>query len=81
MSKHLHVSDLPDRLHAILRERARRSGRSLRQYTIEVLAAHCAAPTIDEWLESLGELPEHRPAAPVAEALELAREEEAEGLR
>jgi hypothetical protein len=74
MSTHLHVRDLPDHVHAVLRSRARRSGQSLRQYTIEVLADHCAAPTIDEWLEGLGELPEHRLGAPAAEALERARE-------
>lgn len=76
MSTHLHVRDLPDHVHTVLRARARRSGQSLRQYTIDVLAAHCAAPTIDEWLERLGELPEHRLGAPAAEAVRGAREED-----
>lgn len=64
MSTHLHVRDLPDHVHEVLRARARRSGRSLRQYTIDVLAAHCAWPTIDEWLtpvrigRRLGDLPD-----------------------
>ena len=76
MSTHLHVRDLPDHVHAVLRARARRSGRSLRQYTLDILAAHCAAPTIDEWLDEVGELPEHRLSATAAEALERAREED-----
>lgn len=76
MSTHLHVRDLPDHVHAVLRARARRSGRSLRQYTLDVLAAHCAAPTIDEWLDGVGELPEHRLSATAAETLERAREED-----
>lgn len=79
MSTHLHVRDLPDHVHAVLRDRARRRGQSLRQYTIEVLAAHCAAPTLDEWLEDLAELPAHRLARPAAEAVAAARaEDEAE---
>jgi hypothetical protein len=32
---------------------------SIRQYTIEVLAAHCDEPTMEEWLDGLSRL---RPA-------------------
>jgi len=49
----LHVRDLPDDLHAELTLRATARGMSLRQYTIEVLARHCALPTMAGWLEEV----------------------------
>ena len=76
MTTHLHVRDVPDPVYETLRRRAQRSGQSLRRYTIEVLTAHCALPTLDEWLGELSELPVHAPATPSADAVRLARDED-----
>ena len=79
MTIHLHVRDVPDRVHAVLRDRARRRGLSLRQYTLEVLAAHCEAPTVDEWLDDLAAVPAHRlPTAAAAVVAEAREEDDAE---
>lgn len=74
MTVNLHVRDVPDHVHATLVQRAERSGMSLRQYAIEVLAEHCALPSLDEWLDEVREL---RPAGvrtSGAQAVEEARE-------
>lgn len=76
MATHLHVRDVPDPIYETLRERARRHGQSLRRYTIDVLSAHCALPTLDEWLAGLDELPRHEPATRAAEAVREARAED-----
>jgi plasmid stability protein len=76
MPTNLHVRDVPDRVHEVLRDRARRRGLSLRQYTLEVLTAHCETPTIDEWLDDLSALPAHRLSRSAAEAVAEAREED-----
>lgn len=57
MSANLHIRDVPDEVHAILKQRAAEGGKSLRQYTIEVLAEHCALPTLGEWLDELATRP------------------------
>ena len=69
----LHVRDLPDSVHTILVERARRRGMSLRQYTIEVLEAHCDLPTTDEWLDGLAELEPTSAGVSGADAVRAAR--------
>ncbi len=76
LPKTLNVRDLPDDLHGVLVARAARRGISLRQYTIEVLAAHCSLPTMEEWLSDVEAL---RPAgADVSgvEAVERARQDD-----
>jgi hypothetical protein len=47
----MHLRDVPDHLHHELSERAAHRGMTLRQYTIDVLAQHCAHPTVDDWLD------------------------------
>jgi len=76
VTRHLHVRDVPDPVYEALRHRARRSGQSLRQYTIEVLTTHCALPTLDEWLDEVKELRRHAPRVSAAEAVRLARDED-----
>lgn len=49
---------------------------SLRQYTIEVLAEHCALPTLDEWLDELHELAPVETSMSAAEAVEDSRRED-----
>jgi plasmid stability protein len=46
----LQIRDVPDDIHAELRRRARASGRSLREYVLELLRADQALPTREEWL-------------------------------
>lgn len=76
MTTSLHVRDLPDDVHEELRRRAARRGMSLRRYTIEVLTEHCAMPTMDEWLDSLHELPRAEVGISGAEAVREARAED-----
>lgn len=72
----LHIRELPDSVHESLQARARIRGMSLRQYTMEVLADHCQAPTVGEWLAEIRRLPPAQPRTPAAEALSQAREAE-----
>jgi len=76
VAKTLNVRDLPDQLHQILSARAARRGASLRQYTIEVLAAHCSLPTMEEWLSEVEALTPAQGGASGAEAVERAREDD-----
>ena len=76
MAKTLSVRDLPDELHRILVTRAGRRGTSLRQYTIEVLAAHCSLPTMDEWLSEVEALTPAGGDVSGAEAVERARQDD-----
>ncbi len=46
----LQVKNLPDELHALLAERARREGVSMSDYVTRVLRRDLTRPTIDEWL-------------------------------
>lgn len=76
MVRSLHIRDVSLRLHRTLSRRAAARGMSLRQYTIDVLRAHCEQPTMDEWLDGLTGL--RRPAKRIsgAEAVRRAREED-----
>jgi len=56
MAVHLQIRDVPDELHETLRQRAAKRGLSLRQYALQVLQEHCQQPTLDEWLDGLGQL-------------------------
>ncbi len=53
---------------------------SLRQYTLEVLAHHCAQPTMAEWLADLEKLPPVATAVSGAEAVRRARAEDEKDL-
>lgn len=76
----LHVRDVPDEVHAVLVQRAKRRGVSLRRYLIELLTDHVSLPTMDEWLASLRELEPASPSMSAAEAVRLSREERDEQL-
>lgn len=76
MPKTLNVRDLPDELHRVLTARAARRGISLRQYTIEVLTAHCSLPTMEEWLSEVEVLGPAGGSVSGAEAVERARRDD-----
>lgn len=80
MAGHLQIRDLPDEIHQVLRQRAARSGLSLRQYALEVLRDHCQQPTLDEWLDGLNRLTPVALPTPAAEAVREARESEEAAL-
>lgn len=73
MATNLHIRDVPDEVHRTLTRRAAAGGKSLRQYTIEVLGAHCELPTIDEWLSDLGNGAPVEIEIDAADAVERAR--------
>jgi antitoxin FitA len=47
----MHLRDMPDDVHAALVERASNTGKTLRQYVLDVLASHTEVPTMDDWLD------------------------------
>jgi antitoxin FitA len=49
----LQVKNFPDDLHAKLRERAAREGRSVSGYVLATLERDLAAPSTREWLDGL----------------------------
>jgi plasmid stability protein len=49
----IQIKNVPPELHERLRERARRQGRNLSDYALEVLERDLAAPTTREWLQRL----------------------------
>jgi plasmid stability protein len=49
----IQIKNVPPELHQRLRERARREGRNLSEYTLEVLERDLALPTTREWLQRL----------------------------
>jgi antitoxin FitA len=51
----IQVKNFPEDLHAKLRERAARQGRSVSAYVRDVLERDLARPTTREWLDSLKE--------------------------
>lgn len=51
----IQIKNVPPELHERLRERARREGRNLSEYALEVLERDLALPTTREWLERLKE--------------------------
>lgn len=46
----MHIRDVDDEIHEELVRRAEASGMSLRAYVIDVLRAHTALPSFDEWV-------------------------------
>lgn len=76
MTVNLHVRNVPEEVHERLIRRAERKGMSLRQYTIDVLAEHCALPTLDDWLEEFHRLAPARTSVSGAEAVEASREDD-----
>jgi plasmid stability protein len=51
----IQIKNVPPELHGKLRERARREGRNLSEYALDVLERDLALPTTREWLERLRE--------------------------
>ncbi len=72
----MNVRDMPDELHRVLVARAARRGMSLRQYTIEVLAAHCSLPTMEEWLDEVETLTPAEGDVSGSQAVERARHDD-----
>jgi hypothetical protein len=50
------IRDLPDDVHAELARRAAAGDMSLRAYLRALLCEHVAVPSIEEWLEHVGDL-------------------------
>ncbi len=48
------MKDVPDAIHAILRQRAAAAGKSLQEYLLERLVADARTPTLDELLDRAG---------------------------
>jgi hypothetical protein len=73
------IRDLPDEVHAELARRAAAEDKSLRAYLREVLTEHVALPSMDKWLERVGELgPTHAGGPTGAELVAAARAEDDE---
>jgi plasmid stability protein len=51
----IQIKNVPPELHERLRERARREGRNLSEYALDVLERDLALPTTREWLARLRE--------------------------
>ncbi len=49
----IQIKNVPPELHERLRERARREGRNLSEYALDVLERDLAVPTTREWLARL----------------------------
>jgi antitoxin FitA len=49
----IQIKNVPPELHEQLRERARREGRNLSEYALEVLERDLSVPTTREWLARL----------------------------
>ena len=49
----LQVKDVPDALHDELRRRAERSGRTIREYVLELIRRDLATPSREEWLATV----------------------------
>lgn len=75
MAVDLHIRAVPDAVHATLVARAAARNMSLRAYVVEVLAEHCATPTVDEWLTAVETLPRAAGSGSAAEALDAERAE------
>lgn len=53
------IRDLPASTHEELKRRAGRAGMSLQAYVAQLLEHSTSAPTLDDWLRGLDELPRH----------------------
>ena len=71
----LHVRDLPDDVHAELRQRAAAAGRSLRAHVVDVLTESVRRPSPAAWRAEVAELPPARSPLTGAELVRLARQD------
>lgn len=53
----LQVKHLPDDVHEVLRERARRQGITLSELVTRVLRREAGKPSLEEWLDALDRQP------------------------
>ena len=70
----LQVKDVPDAVHAELRRRAQLSGRTIRDYMLDLIRRDLAAPSREEWLAAVRRLKPLDPGEPAAEAIRAERE-------
>jgi plasmid stability protein len=68
------IRDLPAQTHEELKRRAQAAGMSLQAYAAQVLGQHTVAPSLEEWLRRLDELPRH-PEILGAETISAVRDE------
>ena len=71
----LQVKNLPDELHAALRERAELEGTTLSELVTRALRREVALPSMADWLEGLGRLDPIDPAVDVPQLLDKVRGE------
>ncbi len=71
----LQVRNLPDGLHAALKERARSEGMTMSDYVTKVLQRDLAKPTMAEWIAEQTRRNEPRREIDTISALDAAREE------
>ncbi len=73
----IQMKNVPDDLHQELRRRSRRSGMTVRDYVIALIARDQSRPTLEEWLEEVaGDAPVRVSGSP-AGAVRDGREERA----
>ncbi len=70
----LQVRNLPDELHALLRQRAAEEGATLSEYVTRILRREATKPSLERFLEEWRALPTHADVD-VAAALDVARAE------
>jgi len=73
----LQVKNLPDELHAALRERAEREGTTLSELVTRALRREVALPSMADWLGDLGRLEPVDPGVDVPRLLDEVRGEPA----
>ncbi|SED68335.1 FitA-like ribbon-helix-helix domain-containing protein [Ruania alba] len=71
----LQVRNLPDELHAALRERARSEGMTMSDYVTKVLERDLSKPSLAEWIAEQRRNNEPRREIDVLAALDAARTE------
>jgi antitoxin FitA len=57
VAKTIHLRNVPEELHEVLKARAARAGKSLSAYLLEQIARDAESPTEEELIERLAALP------------------------
>lgn len=76
----IQVKNVPAPLHRELRRRAERSGKTIRDYVIELIERDQRRPTFDEWLDEVAQDEPATLAEPATEAVRASREEREQEL-
>jgi plasmid stability protein len=71
---HIQVKDVPEPLHAKLRRRAERSGKSIRDYVLDLIRRDLARPSREDWLAAVERLVPLDLGAPAADLIRGERE-------